>query len=156
MQVNFNNNTNKNEKMFSCNKCAESHGINEFPANVKNCKNCGKPNHFAVKCRNRANKGQVNEVQINNKNEEEDVTYLTLNCTESEKHRNWTDTVVIESEKELKIKLDTGAQLNVMSLKELKKLNKNLEKSSEVIKQFGSFKIESLGKVKVNLKKSKN
>jgi len=43
-----------------------------------------------------------------------------------------------------------------MPLKELKKLNKNLEKSSIVIKSFGGFKIESLGKVKVNLKNSKN
>jgi len=67
----------------------------------------------------------LNEVQINNRNEnsndeEKEVTYLSLNSIESEKHRNWTDTVAIDNKKELKIKLDTGAELNVMSLKELK------------------------------------
>lgn len=157
-QVNFNDDIGKgsdrNVKMFNCNKCAKSHGINECPEMLrKNCKHCGKPNHFAVKCRSKVNKGQLNEVQINNSNgEEKEVTYLSFNSMESEKHSSWTDTVVIDNKNELEIKLDIGAQLNVMSLKEFKKLNKNLESSSVVIKSFGDFKIKSLGKVKVKLK----
>ncbi|CAI6370305.1 unnamed protein product [Macrosiphum euphorbiae] len=161
-QVNYKNKNsgesqNNNVKKFSCNRCGISHGINECPAYGKTCNNCFKLNHFAVKCRKGANKGELHEVQCNNSNdEEEELTYLSLNSIESEKQINWTDIVVIDSKKELKIKLDTEAQLNVMPLKEFKKLNKNLEKSSVVIKSFGGFKIESLEKVKVNLKNSKN
>jgi len=68
-QVNFSNDTgkrrNNNVKIFSCNKCAKYHSINECPAYGKNCKNCGKPNHIVVKCRNSVNKNQLHEVQIN-------------------------------------------------------------------------------------------
>lgn len=40
-----------------------------------------------------------------------------------------------------------------MPVKGFKKLNKNVEKSSVIIKSFGEFKIESFGKVRVNIKK---
>jgi len=69
----------------------------------------------------------LHEVQCNNSNdEEEEFTYLSLNSIESEKQLNWTDIVVFDGNKELKIKLDTGAQFNVMPLKEFKKLNKKI------------------------------
>jgi len=53
------------------------------------------------------------------------------------------------------IKLVTGAQLNVLPLNKIDKLNTKLEKGSVVIKSFGSFQIKSLGKIKVNIKNSK-
>lgn len=61
---------------------------------------------FVIKCKNKVDKDQVHEVQINdNINEKEDVTYLTLSSIESEKHRNRTDTIVIENKKKTKNKI---------------------------------------------------
>lgn len=54
------------------------------------------------------------------------------------------------------IKLDTGAQLNVMPVQQFNKLNKSLKKSSVVIKAFGGFQIESLGKIKVCVRNKNN
>jgi len=54
------------------------------------------------------------------------------------------------------IKLDTGAQLNVMPVKLFNKLNKNLERSTLIIKAFRGFHIESLGKVKVTVRNTNN
>lgn len=102
-----------NDKIFNFNKFGKSYGFNECPAYGKHYNNCGKHKHFAVKWGNIVDKGQLHEVQINtNKDEEKEVTYLTLNRIETEKHKNWIDTVLINDKKEFKIKLDIGAQLN--------------------------------------------
>jgi len=136
-----------NNKMFNCFKCGTQHGINKCPAFGKNCKQCGKLNHFAVKCKSKEKNYnyQVNEVH---QNVEREMTYLSLNSIESETCKNWTDTVIIDNTKML-IKLDTGAQLNVMPLKQFKKLNTKLENSNVMIKAFGGFQITSLGKINI-------
>jgi len=127
---------------------------NICPAFGKKCKQCGKLNHFAVKCKSKEKNYnyQVNEVH---QNEEREMTYLSLNSIESETCKNWTDTVSIDNTKML-IKLDTGAQLNVMPLKQFKKLNTKLENSKVIIKAFGGFQITSLGKIKVSINNNRN
>lgn len=67
---------------------------------------------------------QVNEV---NQNVEREVIYLSLNTIETEKCKNWTDTVSIDNI-EILVKLDTGAQFNVMPLKQFKNWIPNLKK----------------------------
>jgi len=142
-----------NQKLFNCYKCGNQHAINKCPAFGKNCKLCGKLNHFAVKCKfKEKNNYQVNEVH---KNDENEVTYLSLNTVETEKCKNWTDIVNINNIK-MVIKLDTGAQLNVMPLNEFNKLNAKLEKSTVIIKAFGGFQIKSLGKIKVSVSNNRN
>ncbi|CAI6350058.1 unnamed protein product [Macrosiphum euphorbiae] len=143
-----------NQKIFNCFKCGNQHAINKCPAFGKNCKACGKLNHFAVKCKSKEkyNNYQVNEVH---QNDEKEVTYLSLNTVETEKCKNWTDIVDINNIK-MVIKIDTGAQLNVMPLNEFKKLNTKLEKSKVIIKAFGGFQIKSLGKIKVCISNNKN
>jgi len=107
------------KKLFNCFKCGNQHGINKYPAFGKNFKVCGKLNHFGVMCKSKEKNSnyQVNEV---NQNKEREVTYLLLNTIENEKCNNWTDTVSIDNI-EMVVKLDTGAQLNVMPLEQLKK-----------------------------------
>lgn len=56
----------------------------------------------------------------------------------------------------VKIKLDTSVQLNVMPYKCFKKLKIPLKDSSVVIKAFGEFKIKLLGKVEVLVKNNNN
>jgi len=56
--------------------------------------------------------------------------------------------VIIENI-ESEVKLDTGAQINVLPISFFKKLNKTAQKSNLVITAFGGFKINSVGKVKL-------
>jgi len=45
-----------NQNIFNYFKCGNQHAINKCPAFGKNCKLCGKLNHFAVKCKSKEKK----------------------------------------------------------------------------------------------------
>lgn len=67
----------------------------------------------------------------------------------------WTDNVKI-NELNVEIKLDTGAQLNVMPIEMYKKIKSaQLEKSEVVIKTFGGFTMKSQGKINVQIENDK-
>lgn len=69
--------------------------------------------------------------QINTVEENDDFEYLSIDQVEMKKN-NWTDSVKI-NDMDVKIKLDTSVQLNVMPYKLFKKLKIPLKDSSVVI-----------------------
>jgi len=100
---------------------------------------CGYKNHFAVMCKNKVKNGK-NEAnkQINTVERESKIfEYLSLDRIEIDSMSNtWTDNVKI-NDINVEIKLDTGAQLNVMPIELYKKIK--LGKSAVKIKTFGGF-----------------
>ena len=64
--------TNKKEvsDTFDCKKCGKNHKPKACPAFGKTCNKCKKPNHFANKCRTRANVNYAHEVKEGDQNEE--------------------------------------------------------------------------------------
>jgi len=64
--------------------------------------------------------------------------------------------IIIVGNKEMLVKLDTGAQLNVMPYKYFKEMNNKLEETSVIIKSFGGFQIKYLGKVLKTVKNKDN
>lgn len=141
-----NNKYNKNVKkqIINCNRCGRNHNLNECPAFGQECKGCGFLNHFEIKCRNK-DKHSVNTMVTETLN----LSLITVEINEVNKsHRCWTDKLLIENI-ESEVKLDTGAQINVLPISFFKKLNKTAQKSNLVITAFGGFKINSVGKVKL-------
>jgi len=145
-----NGNVSAHKYKFNCTKCGKTHSINECPAYKKNCNICGYKNHFATMCRNKikSESKQLNTVVEENKVSE----YLCLDKIEVDDTCNtWTDIVKINGTN-VEIKLDTGAQLNVMPVELYEKINVNkLCKSEVIIKTFGGFTMKSLGKISVEL-----
>lgn len=140
----YNNGRNDQDKIFNCNKCGKQHKVRECPAYGKECRICKKLNHFAYKCKN--NK-QVDMVECENDNVS--LEFLTLDEIANKDNKNtWLEKVKINNIN-TEIKIDTGAQLNVMSSEFYKKLNTEIKDSKVVIKVFGGTIIKSLGKVEV-------
>lgn len=146
---------------FNCYKCGKVHGINECPAYNRICNTCGNKNHFALMCKNKAKSENRNyekreNNQVNTVEKENEVyEYLCLDEVEIGTSNTWTDNVKI-NELNVKIKLDTGAQLNVMSIEMYKKIKSaQLEKCEVVIKTFGRFTMKSQGKINVEIENDK-
>jgi len=145
-----NGNVSAHKYKFNCTKCGKTHSINECPAYKKSCNICGYKNHFAIMCRNKikSENKQLNTIVEENKVSE----YLCLDKIEVDDTCNtWTDIVKINGTN-VEIKLDTGAQLNVMPVELYKKINVNkLDKSEVIIKTFAGFTVKSQGKISVEL-----
>ncbi|KAF0710957.1 Uncharacterized protein FWK35_00037749, partial [Aphis craccivora] len=146
---------------FNCYKCGKVHSINECPAYNRICNTCGNKNHFALMCKNKAKSENRNyekreNNQVNTVEKENEVyEYLCLDEVEIGTSNTWTDNVKI-NELNVKIKLDTDAQLNVMPIEMYKKIKSaQLEKSEVVIKTFGGFTMKSQGKINVEIENDK-
>jgi hypothetical protein len=140
---------------FNCYKCGKVHSINECPAYNRNCNICGYKNHFAVMCKNKG-KNEIKK-QINTVEKENEVfEYLSLDKIEIDGTSNtWSDNVKMNGIN-VEIKLDTGAQLNVMPIELYKRIKLNkLGKSAVIIKTFGGFTMKSQGKISVEIENKK-
>lgn len=89
------------------------------------CKSCGLLNHFKSKCINKKKKSTVNSMLI-------DTNRLSLNSVEVNEVikgiKSWNNKILIENI-ETEVKLDTGAQINMLPVNFFKKFNKRAEKS---------------------------
>lgn len=104
---------------FGCRRCATRHGPRECPAYGKKYKKCGKLNHFAVSCKVKKVKKIVEQTTEETLLEE---SYITIDTVEIDKmNTSWFEKVQIENQIE-QFKLNTGAEVNVISLNMLKKL----------------------------------
>ncbi|VVC25085.1 Aspartic peptidase domain,Zinc finger, CCHC-type [Cinara cedri] len=139
-----NNGKNDHDKVFNCNKCGKQHKFRECPAYRKECRIYKKLNHFAYKCKNNR---QVDMVECESDNMS--IEYLILDEIDNKDNNNiWLEKVKI-NDINTEVKIDTGAQLNVMPNKFYKKLKTEIKNSKVVIKVFDGTIIKSLGKVQV-------
>jgi len=130
-----------------CNRCGKSHKVRECPAYKKNCSNCGLLNHFKNKCRSGKSKieNQVDNLEMEFSIDTLEVKIMNTELECGEIKKSWIDYIKMNGV-EQKIKLDTGAEINVMSYKLFKQFNGlNLNKSNVIIKSFGSYTTNSKG-----------
>lgn len=127
-----------------CHRCNKFHPMNQCPAWGKKCSNCGKMNHFAQVCKNQS----INFIQ--NQNETFEVESLFIgNIYLSQQNEDWCETIQIDNQYKVNVKLDTGAHRNVISLDNLKKVctdEPELKKFSAILKAYGGSQIPVLGK----------
>nr|CAH7755348.1 unnamed protein product [Callosobruchus chinensis] len=109
---------------FKCRRCQTTHGPRMCPAFGKKCKKCGIDNHFAVACRVK----NIRNVERNKATSEEEIFVGNVNnrfkkaCDKS----IWEENLFIENRK-VKVRFDTGADVNIIPLKIFKFINKQFK-----------------------------
>lgn len=157
---------------FRCGKCGKTHTRRNCPAYGKKCDKCGKLNHFAKVCRTKTKK-RTDEVNTESEREsEEEKSKLSeeANATEETDGEQkeffigavekgeppWRVDLELEGRK-INFKIDTGADVNVMSKATWLKLNKpklNSTKNVKLVSPGGGMK--TLGQFKTVIATSKN
>ncbi len=122
---------------------AGEHIHQKCPARGAECMKCGKRNHFARVCRSgkpNTTRAEVKELDYESSSED-DIFLYTINGPD---HKDW---ISINSH-DVKFKIDTGAQCNVMSTATYKFVLKQiLTKSKAKLTAFG---LKSCGKNRRN------
>lgn len=139
---------NRNDKQFKCKRCGSIHGYKQCKAFGKKCLLCKGTGHFKEFCykNKKEKKDGKNGGQSGAKYEQKAVHTTTNHESESESdfdndfryhcdvlttamsNKRWYETVIV-GEKELKLKLDTGADCNCISLADAKRLNAKIAPS---------------------------
>ena len=166
---------NYNEK-FKCRNCGKYHEKKNCPAFGKKCHNCNKMNHYKTVCKsNRVNTNRQGQKQdhktgfskriheVKNNDEEDNEIFLSeliINSLNKNTNTNeWLTDILIDDTK-IKCKLDTGAQVNVISLNQLKqfKIMPKITETKTIVKAFGGTKIELAGEciLECSFKNKKN
>ena len=112
-------------KEFSCKRCGGKHQIKQCPAYNKVCHKCKGKNHFARQCKSRSKKANEVDVDV----AESEVLYVNAVDLGSEREQ-WTQTITFANGYQGIAKLDTGAECNVMSIKQAKMAKAALESST--------------------------
>lgn len=131
--------------IFDCRRCGMKHGPRECPAYGKKCKKCGKLNHFAIGCKVKKIKELTEQINVESASKEssfciDQVEIANINS-------RWFEMIQI-NESNVKVKLDTGADVNVLPLNiynKVKKSNVKLESTNMILESFGGNKIKPLG-----------
>ena len=126
------------------------------PAYGKTCNRCHKPNHLAVKCRQKPPTDKVKAVE---EQESEDKTYYASTLSHEPDDAQLI-TVELESGNFLRFQVDTGAQCNVIPLDLYKKAAQDptltrVIKSTGKIVAYGGSTIPVVGMVILNIRRKR-
>lgn len=144
----------QNQKI-KCKFCNLEHKKGQCPAYGKKCNVCHRRNHFSSVCYKRA---AVNVIEDDQSAEMFYIDTINLvnsfeKCCKVNSIESWYQIIKIENFN-VKLKLDTGASVNILPLRIFKILNKQnnlkLIKTEVTLEAFGGFKIEPLGLIRVN------
>ena len=114
------NKTCDKSKVFDCHRCGKRHGYRSCGAYGHKCKTFAKMNHYESCCKSK-NRGHVNTVATDNTDDEEwFVEAVTKeNTIEICLDNLWYETLCVNKSKQyVNFKLDTGAQANIISLRQ--------------------------------------
>jgi hypothetical protein len=142
-----------------CIKCNGVHGYRKCPAICKTCYNCQKANHFEICCKApKRDKQNVNELITDNDNKEdgeENAEEYFLGSIEVHiiRLKLWILMLNISGSL-LPVKLDTGAQVNIISDNDFKKLIEKpyLHKTGVCIQAYGKNNLKVMGKCIMTVK----
>ena len=128
-----------------CPNCGIKHEPRKCPAYGQECRKCHKRNHYARKCRMSQRSSRVNTLEetpeVNN-----DLFIGMVNTELKGDTTDWNITLDI-NETQVKLKLDTGAQCNVLPLSTYKQLTaEKLGKSRTKLISYSGHRILTVGK----------
>lgn len=134
----------------NCHNCGKNHAVNNCSAYDQVCYKCGKRNHFANLCKSSKKVYQVCSQPVNNFEQSDvpcvnssypenvslqlDFSIDVLGLSENKpKAKQWIEKITIRDQT-VRFKLDTGAQINVLSISLFDKLSlhKSLIRSTNV------------------------
>ena len=107
----------------ACGYCGTQHERNRCPAYKKKCAVCGRLNHFARVCRSNMRRQHLQEVteEQGDVQEEESSNFFLGNINNFSD--DWTVSININSHYNVKFKVDTGADVSVISYETYAALN---------------------------------
>lgn len=144
---------------FNCFRCGYTHEPKACPAFGKTCQTCKKQNHFAKMCKSKTADKRVFEINENSSNPDIDLDEEhypanetktkffigTVNSVNEIKKDNDWSTVLNCRGQNLTVKLDTGAQSNVMSQAIAKKLNVLIKPTKAKLTAYSGDSIDVIG-----------
>jgi len=138
-----------NQKEYQ--RCGLSHTPCNCPAYNRLCAIYKLRGHFAKKCRNN------NRISVVEKSEQTDpASEKVLFCgevnVERKNNRDWFTKIYINRSKKVLMKMDSGAQCNVLPWEKYKmwKIDAPIEKTSTILSNYSGSKIEVIGKCRIN------
>jgi hypothetical protein len=147
--LNYKKDGKSSEPTYDCKKCGRTHKKANCPAYGKTCSKCKEKNHFAVGCK----KKNIRELECKQSDLYiESLTVGQVSTTNQNAESTWYKTIQLkvgDKIANIKFKLDTGAETNVLSYNMIKYLNVNLIETETVLIAYGNFKIKPMGKVKM-------
>lgn len=159
------NTSQANSENFDCKRCGTKHGPKSCPAFNKKCEKCERKGHVAEMCRSASkpksnyptqSKNPTKKVHIVDEDQSSDVEFY-INSIEDDKpirtvtnrddERNWFEEIQVEKVP-IKVKLDTGAQCNVISKELAKKIGVRIKDSrTKRIITYGGQQINVNGEI---------
>ncbi|UYV79263.1 K02A2.6-like [Cordylochernes scorpioides] len=101
-------------KLMRCSKCSMAHDFGKCPAYVKECYKCRKPNHFSNCCKNRS----VRCIQESDE-EKDNLLIIDSIMVGQVLRKPWKELIYIQGHP-VDVKLDTGADVNILPEKLIK------------------------------------
>ena len=136
-----------------CGRCGGKHGKQQTcPTMGATCHKCKKLNHYSKMYKTRltnerkvhSHEAEEKQREKNTDSESDDFFIGAINA--QDENKEWTTSLKIDN-KNVKFKIDTGAECNVMSKKTYEDLTKTrLEKSRFHLGAFGEQKLETIRK----------
>lgn len=123
---------NKNDEPFDCKRCGTNHKRRNCPAFGKKCGKCGRFGHFNKQCRTKTNlpdSKNENVNQVNDEANESSDEFFIDSIVDQTREKSWSEIIKVEGH-EIKFKLDTGAECNVLPVKYTDHLKNEIIKST--------------------------
>ena len=148
-------NQEKKKKKYRCKRCGNKHEYMKCPAWGKECTRCGGHNHFASCCRSKSVHTVEQQTSDDSESNDPDAEVFLgsieaettcINGIELEKKEDWIVPLDINGSL-IPVKVDSGAQANVMSHKDYKSLAQQpkLHQSAVHLKAYNGQAMETLG-----------
>ena len=147
--------TKESQEFTACGKCARKHAPRQCPAYGQECHQCGKRNHFSKCCRS-GSKGIHSLSQ--GKSEVSSDEPMFIGAVDKESHNteiqeNECYTTLDVHGLNIRFKLDTGAQTNILPLTVFNQIpNTQLEKPSTTLTSYTGNKLAAIGECKLKCK----
>ena len=136
-------------KTFNCRNCGTRHGARECPAYGKTCHNCQRQNHFQNMCRSRK---KVHGLEEETKEHHSNTNLFVGAVTTKVEVQNDGCFVMLPVQGHVtRLKLDTGSQVNILPVRELKKIigsNPCMDPCTHKLVSYSDDKLTVLGTAK--------
>ena len=137
-------------KTFNCRNCGTRHGARECPAYGKTCHNCQRQNHFQNMCRSQK---KVHGLEEETKELHSNTNLFVGAVTTKVEVQNDECFVMLPVQGHVtRLKLDTGSQVNILPVRELKKIigsNPCMDPCTHKLISYSDNKLTVLGTAKL-------